>query len=87
MFLLHAQLVDQNNVHVFPSGRTDLSINSMETSICTLRVKKTSLFVQLSTSVGDAIVWRDLLFSHLFFFFFYIDFITCQQKLSMHPNL
>lgn len=71
MFLLHAQLVDQNNVHVFPSGRTDLSINSMETSICTLRVKKTSLFVQLSTySVGDAIVRRVLLFSHLFFFFF-----------------
>lgn len=40
MFLLHVQLVDQNNAHVFPSGRTDLSINSMETSICTLRVKK-----------------------------------------------
>lgn len=82
MFLLNVQLVDHNNIHVFPSGRTGLSVNSIETSNCTLlRVKKTSLFVELSTySVGAAIVCRVPLFSHLFF-------IICQQKLSVHPNL
>lgn len=36
MFLLNVQLVDQNNNYVFPSGGTNVSINSMETSICTL---------------------------------------------------